>query len=165
MSGLNINLGKSEIFNVRVVPYIDCLDWILGCKKGTLPTSYLGLPLGAKLKSKEVWNPVVERITWRLKFWKAKLLSKGGHLILLKATLASIPNYYLSFFTIPGSIANKMEALFHKFLWNDNEDSHRYHLLDWKSICKPRCDGGLGLRSIKDHNEALFVKWLWRFGV
>lgn len=130
MSGLSINLGKSEIFNVGVVPNIDSLAWILGCKKGTLPTSYLGLPLGAKFKSKEVWNLIVERITWRLESWKAKLLSKGGRLILLKATLASIPNYYLSLFSILGSVAIRIEFLFRKFLWNDEDDSHKYHLVN-----------------------------------
>lgn len=86
-------------------------------------------------------------------------------MILFKATLASIPSYYLSIFTIPGSVADKMEVLFRNFLWNDTEDSHRYYLVDWKSICKPKVVRGLRLRSIMDYNKALLVKWLWRFGI
>lgn len=103
-------------------------------------------------------------IALRLKSWKAKLLSKGGRLTLLKATLASIPNYHLSLFTIPGLVAIRIESLFRKFLWNNEEEHHRYHLVDWKLICRSLREGGLGMRSIKDHNRALLAKWLWRFG-
>lgn len=42
VSGLNINLRKSEMYNVGVVPSIDSLAWILGCKKGIFLTSYFG---------------------------------------------------------------------------------------------------------------------------
>lgn len=83
----------------------------------------------------------------------------------LKATLASIPNYYLSLLTIPGSIAGVIEVRFRNFLWNDEMDHHRYHLVDWNSICRSLGCGGLGVRSIREHNRVLLVKWLWRFGV
>lgn len=56
-------------------------------------------------------------------------MSKGGRLTLLKSSLASIPNYYLSLFPIPGSIANYIETKFHHFLWNNSKEHHRYHLV------------------------------------
>ena len=34
---------------------------VLGCKVGSLPTTYLGLPLGAPYKSNRVWEGVEER--------------------------------------------------------------------------------------------------------
>lgn len=107
----------------------------------------------------------MERITVRLDSWKAALLSKGGRLTLLKSTLASIPNYFLPLFTILGSVANGIEAKFRNFLWNDVGDHHRYHLVDWKIICRSLFCGGLGIRSIKDHNRAMLAKWFWRFGM
>ena len=48
ISGLKINLGKSELVPVGMVQNLDLLLTILGCKQGTLPKKYLGLPLGAK---------------------------------------------------------------------------------------------------------------------
>lgn len=123
VSGLNRNLPQSELFQIGVFPNIDTLAWILGCKIGSLP-SYFGLPLG---------ELVVERNGFRLESWKASLLSKGAILTLLKSTLAlaSIPNYYLSLFTIPVLMATRIGSKFHNFLWNDSVSYHHYHLLDW----------------------------------
>lgn len=107
---------------------IESLAWILGCKIDYLSSSYLGLPLGASYKSKLIWDPVIKRISSILDAWKVPLLSKGGRLTLVKATLAVMPNYFLSPFTIPTSETNRMETMFGRFIWDDNLDHHRYHL-------------------------------------
>ena len=49
--GLKINLSKSEIFLVGGNENVEALAAELGCKVGTLPTTYFGLPLGALHKS------------------------------------------------------------------------------------------------------------------
>ena len=55
MSGLRINLNKSEIIPVGAVDNVAKLALELGCGIGSFPTSYLGLPLGASHKAtKEV---------------------------------------------------------------------------------------------------------------
>lgn len=59
---LSINLAKSELFRVGEVSNLEVLTSILGCRIGSLPTTYLGLLLGASFKSSLVWEPVVERI-------------------------------------------------------------------------------------------------------
>ena len=41
-----------------------------GCKVGRLPSSYLGIPLGANHKSVAVWDGVEERFRKRLALWK-----------------------------------------------------------------------------------------------
>ena len=48
ISGLNINLEKSMIMPVGNVEDIEGLTRELGCQYGTLPTTYLGLPLGVR---------------------------------------------------------------------------------------------------------------------
>ncbi|RVW58902.1 Retrovirus-related Pol polyprotein from transposon RE2 [Vitis vinifera] len=54
ISGLRINLNKSEIFSVGKVENAELLTAELGCKVGSLPSTYLGLPLGASHKSVKV---------------------------------------------------------------------------------------------------------------
>ncbi|RVW78982.1 Exonuclease 1 [Vitis vinifera] len=46
ISGLRINLDKSEILPVGRVENLEVLALEVGCKVGKLPTSYLGIPLG-----------------------------------------------------------------------------------------------------------------------
>ena len=50
-SGLKINLNKNELIPVEAVENMDALAAKLGCRTGHLPTTYLGLPLGAAHKS------------------------------------------------------------------------------------------------------------------
>ena len=50
---------------------------ILGCRVGTLPMTYLGMPLGASYNSPSIWNPILEKIEQKLAMWKKLYLSKG----------------------------------------------------------------------------------------
>ena len=66
MSGWKINLTKSEIIPIGPVTNAKQLASELGCKIGSLPTSYLGLPLGAKHKALGVWDSIEEGFRKRL---------------------------------------------------------------------------------------------------
>ncbi|RVW39533.1 Transposon TX1 uncharacterized 149 kDa protein [Vitis vinifera] len=78
ISGLKVNLSKTEAIPVGEGIPMETLASVLGCKIGSLPTSYLGLPLGAPYKSTRVWDIVEERFRKRLYLWKRQYLSKGG---------------------------------------------------------------------------------------
>ena len=64
--GLKINLGKSEIFPIKGRENVEALTAELGCKAGLLPTTYLGLPLGAPHKAVGIWDPIEESFRRRL---------------------------------------------------------------------------------------------------
>lgn len=51
ISGLKINLEKSQLTPVGRVEEVDMLAIVLGCNLATLLIVYLGLPLGASFKS------------------------------------------------------------------------------------------------------------------
>ena len=106
MLGLKVNLGKSELVVVGAVHNFELLVAVLGCKQGSLPMKYLGLPLGEKFKDKTIWNPILEKMERKLAGWKKLYLSKGGRVALIKSTLSNIPTYFLSLFPIPASVAN-----------------------------------------------------------
>ena len=68
----------------------------LGCKTRTLPTIYLGLPLGMCCNAILVWDGVEERFRRKLANWKRQYISKGGRLTLIRNTLSNLPIYIMS---------------------------------------------------------------------
>ncbi|XP_050259853.1 uncharacterized protein LOC126704908 [Quercus robur] len=80
MSGLKINLGKSELVPVGDVPNLHELVEILGCRESTIPLKYLGLPLGTSFKDKTIWNPILEKMERRLAGWKRMMPFGEGSL-------------------------------------------------------------------------------------
>ena len=68
--GLKINMGKSELVLVGVVPNIADVVDVLGCKQDSFLMKYLGLPLGANVKDSSIWNPIIEKMERRLVGWK-----------------------------------------------------------------------------------------------
>ncbi len=105
VTGLGVNMAKSELVLVGHVLNLSLLADILCCRIGSLPMSYLGLPLGASFKASSVWNPILEKVERRLAGWKKLYLSKGERLTLLKSTLSSLPTYHLSLFKVPKHVA------------------------------------------------------------
>ncbi|KAJ9675215.1 hypothetical protein PVL29_024243 [Vitis rotundifolia] len=163
ISGLKVNLSKTEAIPVGEGIPMETLASILGCKIGSLPTTYLGLPLGAPYKSTRVWDAVEERFRKRLSLWKRQYLSKGGRLTLLQSTLSSLPTYFLSLFVIPKRVRARLEKIQRDFLWGGGALENKPHLVSWKTICTTKNDGGLGIRKLATFNKALLGKWLWRF--
>jgi hypothetical protein len=111
ISSLKVNLTKSEMVPMGVVPHIGGLAAIIGYKTSTLPMKYLRLPLGAMFKAKDVWNEMLEKMERRLAGWKRLYLSKGGCPTLIKSTLSNLPTYFLSLFPIHVIVACHIEKL------------------------------------------------------
>ena len=61
---------------------VEVLATKLSCRIGSLPSTYLGLPLGAGHKAVTVWDSVEKRMRKRLALWKRSYISKGGRVTL-----------------------------------------------------------------------------------
>ena len=164
-TGLRVNMSKSKMVPVGEVQNMSELAESLCCRIGELPLSYLGMPLGAFYKATAVWNPILEKMERRLSGWQKLYLSKGGRLTLLRSTLSSLPTYFLSLFTIPISVAHRIEKLQRDFLWGGMGNDFKHHLVGWDKVCVPKAKGGLGVWSLVLFNKALLGKWLWWFGL
>ncbi|RVW55305.1 hypothetical protein CK203_089047 [Vitis vinifera] len=117
MSGLRINLDKSELIPVGCVNNVEELAAAIGCKVGSLPTSYLGLPLGAQYRSRAVWDGMEERMRKKLARWKSQYISKGGRITLIRSTLANMPIYFISMLSMPRKVRLRLERIQREFLW------------------------------------------------
>ena len=59
--GLRVNVGKSEIVLVGQVGNLSTLTNVLCCKTGSLPMTYLDMPLGAHYKAPLICNTILEK--------------------------------------------------------------------------------------------------------
>nr|GFC66350.1 RNA-directed DNA polymerase, eukaryota, reverse transcriptase zinc-binding domain protein [Tanacetum cinerariifolium] len=92
-----------------------------GCKAGSFPFSYLGLPIGSNMSRIANWQILIDRFKARLSGWKANLLSIGGRLTLINSVLESLVtkaprNFHGSNGQIPSLLLIKVIKAFH-----DNE--------------------------------------------
>ena len=98
ISGLRANLEKSELIPVGRVENVDELADEFGYRVGKLPSTYLGMPLGALFKSVAAWDGIEERFKKKLAMWKRQYISKRGRITLVRSTLSNLPIYFLSIF-------------------------------------------------------------------
>ena len=108
---MSINWDKSELISLRLVTNINELAVELGCRVGSLSTTYLGLSFGATHKSMAMWDGVEERLRKRLACWKRSYLSKGGRITLIRSTLSSMPIYHMSLVRMPKTVVNHFEKI------------------------------------------------------
>lgn len=110
ISGLKINLTKSELVSIGLINNIEGLARI-GCRVSSLPMKYLGLPLGSSFKAKPIWNVIIEKVERRLASRKRFYLPKGSRTTLIKSTLSNFPMYFLLMFPLPACVASRIEKL------------------------------------------------------
>ena len=68
--GLRVNMDKSKLIPLGSVKNAEDLASEIVCKVGNLPSTYLGMPLGAPFKSMVALDGVEERSHKRLAMWK-----------------------------------------------------------------------------------------------
>ncbi|GJY53365.1 RNA-directed DNA polymerase, eukaryota, reverse transcriptase zinc-binding domain protein [Tanacetum coccineum] len=89
--GLKVNFNKSKFFGVGVGS-MKTLTFasILNLQPSTLPCTYLGLPIGSNMSKGCNWKPIIDKFHNKLTSWKARTLSYGGILTLLKSVLGAL---------------------------------------------------------------------------
>ncbi|KAL4370603.1 hypothetical protein AHAS_Ahas06G0082300 [Arachis hypogaea] len=123
---------------------------------------YLGASISDKREGKERYKDIVRRVQSKLKGWKTKCLSLAGRLTLAQSTISPILNYQMQHERVPKGVYRKVERLQRNFIWGDEPNKKRLHLIGWKTMCLPRHEGGLGFRKLSSMNDAFLIKVLWQ---
>ncbi|XP_077242465.1 uncharacterized protein LOC143882977 [Tasmannia lanceolata] len=162
IAGLDVNFQKIEAYLSGISAQIkDQICSSLCIKEGSLPIKYLGLPLITKRLSSHDCQPLLTKIRSRLGMWNNKKLSRAGRIELIKAVLSSFQIYWSATYNIPMGILIEIENLFRNFLWRGSDQPNRYSPIAWAMVCRPKREGGVGLRSVIDINRASQLKLLW----
>ncbi|KAL0444647.1 UNVERIFIED_CONTAM: LINE-1 retrotransposable element O protein [Sesamum latifolium] len=162
LSGLQVNPSKSTIILSKAVQRErqDILA-LVGFQEGCLPIKYLGVSLTASRLTVADCQPILDRISSRLAGWTHLNLSLAGRAQLLKSVLSSLHVYWSSIFVLPKSIIRVIEQKMRSFLWKRPSGSG-FAKVSWGQVCKPKEEGGLGIRRVLHMNQALMLKHVWR---
>lgn len=163
MSGLSISLEKSTLFLAGVTEEesVQILDQF-PFETGSLPVRYLGLPLLSKRMSAQDYAPLLVRIRSKISTWTARHLSFAGRLQLIGSVLYSLTNFWMSAFRLPKQCLQEINSLCSAFLWSGPVMSTQKAKVAWVDVCKPKEEGGLGLRSLEEVNRVSCLKLIWR---
>lgn len=80
------------------------------------------------------------------------MLSIGGRVTILNYVITNLPVYYLSFFKIPKKVIMEIVKLERNFLWHSAMEKKGVDWISWKTVCKSKEQGGLGIKEIGAFN-------------
>ncbi|KAL0378647.1 UNVERIFIED_CONTAM: hypothetical protein Sradi_3170200 [Sesamum radiatum] len=161
MSGLRVNPNKSQIIlSKSVISERQGILDLMGFQEGSLPIKYLGVPLVASRLTVQDC-PLLHKVDSRIEGWAQLNLSLAGRTQLIKSVLSSLHVYWASVFILPKSIISAIESRMRLFLWKGSSGSGMAKV-SWAQICRPKAEGGLGVRRILLMNQALMIS---TFGV
>ncbi|KAL9686300.1 hypothetical protein QQ045_023756 [Rhodiola kirilowii] len=83
---------------------------------------------------------------------------------LMEIKISSLPVKYLGVaLNSKGikAIIEEVNSLCAKFLWKGSLSGRACHLASWPTVCKPKREGGLGIKDLKIMNECLVLSQLW----
>lgn len=164
-SGAKVSFEKSKFFisphassrNARTV------SRLLGIHSTRDLGKYLGVPLIHGRVSKSTYREVIDKVGTRLHGWKAQFLSLAGRsTTLISSVPSAIPTYTMLTSHLPSGVVKELDKMNRSFLWGGNSDKCALNLVKWSEVCVPKSLGGLGVRSMADHNNVLLQKRAWR---
>ncbi|CAL1391746.1 unnamed protein product [Linum trigynum] len=163
-SGQRVNYSKSIIY---VSPNI-------GRRKATQMSQRAGIPLKAALGkylgiqaiqervTKGRYQSLILRIQKRMAPWKARRLSFAARLTLTQSVSVSLPVYNMQTELIPMGVCRSIDKLNRDFIWGDEEEKTKMHLVAWEKMTKSKKQGGVGIRPTRQANLAMLAKSGWR---
>jgi hypothetical protein len=107
-TGLKVNYSKSMMIHVnKDLDRVNSLAQTFGCSVGSLPFTYLGLPLGTTKPKVEDFLPLVTKCERRL-VSTTTFLSQAGRLQMTNAVFSSLPTFYLCTFKMHKIVIEQM---------------------------------------------------------
>ncbi|GKE77279.1 hypothetical protein Tco_1543399, partial [Tanacetum coccineum] len=162
-----IFFGEWNSENVKaLMSILRCFEEVLGLQVNFNNSKLYGLgvsdeELGSMASG--MGCDIVDKFKNCLADWKAKTMSFGGRLTLVKLVLDSLPLYYFSMFRVPASVLKNLERIRKNFFWGGIGDGKKISWVKWNSIPASFEDRGLNMGSLRAENLALLGKWWWRF--
>lgn len=162
-SGQKVNCDKTRVFFSKNVHWNvrNELSEALGFQRTDDLGKYLGVPVLHSRVSRHTFRYILDKARQRLSQWKARNLSMAGRVTLAKSVLQALPNYVMQTAWLPVETFNSLDQSCHSFVWGEDANTRKVHLLPWRSLCDKKVEGGLGLHMARDLNKSYMMKAGW----
>jgi hypothetical protein len=163
-TGLKVNFAKSMMVPVNVSESkLDILARTLGCSKGNLPFTYLGLPLRLTKPTVADFWPLVSQCERRL-VSISSFLSQAGRLQLTNAVFSALPTFAMSTFLLPKTVVKQIDKFRKHCLWRGSDlNNKKPPKTAWPMVCVSKENGGLGVLNLQTQNQSILLKNLHKF--
>jgi hypothetical protein len=163
-SGLKVNYSKSVLVPINTgEEKATSRASLFGCSIGSLPFTYLGMPLGLKKTSVFDLMPLVKKCEKRL-LVTAHMLSQGGKLILVNSVLSSYPTFLMGLLKVHKTVIKQLDKYRKHLLWRGADLTDRKPpKAAWHLVCLPKTEVSLGVMDLYVQNDALLLKNLHKF--
>ena len=133
-SGQRVNKAKSLVF-LGNHAYLHCIviKKILGVSQGSLPFTYLGVPIFMGRPKKMHFQAIADKIRCKLSTWKGALLSQAGRLQLILSVIQGILVYSFQIYHWPSGILQSWD-----FFWTGDPLKRGLPLVSWSTCCKKK---------------------------
>ncbi|GJT51140.1 RNA-directed DNA polymerase, eukaryota, reverse transcriptase zinc-binding domain protein [Tanacetum coccineum] len=82
--------------------------------------------------------------------------------VLIASVLSTMQQYWASVYMLHDTVLKRLERLFKRFLWNAGGSIKGKARVAWNLVCRPKDQGGLGVKPLKKWNEVLLVSQIWK---
>ncbi|KAL8555579.1 hypothetical protein ACS0TY_003398 [Phlomoides rotata] len=164
LSGQIYNPAKSKVYFGSIVP-TRIKNFMLrttGITQGSLPMSYLGVPIFRGAPRVCHLAPLADSIISRFAKWKGNTLSLAGRKCLINSVIAASLVHSMMVYYWPRTLLKKIETAMRNFLWTgDITRRNTSCTVSWARVCAPLEEGGFGVRSIRHANDSFICKLAW----
>lgn len=154
-SELRMNCSKTALFTAGMNQQETSNLASFGFSIGSLPIRYLGLPLMHRKLRISDYSPLLDKLTSKVSSWSTRALSYAGRLQLLSSVAYGLINFWMSAFLLPKGCIKKIQSLCSRFLWSGDISKACQVKVSWNDVCRPKAEGGLGLRNLSLWNRCL----------
>lgn len=163
-TGLKVNFGKSMMVPINVSDdKLDILARTFGCSKGSLPFTYLGLPLSIDRPRAQDFLPLVSKCERRLT-GVSSFLNQDGRLQITNAVLTALPTFFMCTLLLPKGVIKEIDKYRKHCLWKGSDiNARKPPKAAWKLVRTPKSEGGLGVIDLEKQNKALLSKNFHKF--